>query len=101
MKVTKVTQANTKSIGALSRSSGGAPAWPGKTAGAVAQTEVADQTEISELSMYLAAAMNGSPAHVAKLDALGEAVSNSEYSVDAGAVGEDIIQHSILFSGAL
>jgi anti-sigma28 factor (negative regulator of flagellin synthesis) len=96
----KVTQTNTKSIGALSRSSGGPPALPGKPAGAAAQTQVADQTEISNLSTYLAAAMSGSPAHVAKLGSLGEAVSNSEYSVDAGAVSEDIIQHSILFSAA-
>jgi len=96
----KVTQTNTKSVGALSRSSDGTLAWAGKPAGTAAPAEVTDQTEISELSTYLAAAMSDSPAHVAKLGSLGEAVSKSEYSVDASAVSEDIIQHSILFSAA-
>jgi len=96
----KVSQTNTKSIAGLSRSSEGASAGPGKAAAAPAQAEAADQTEISRLSTYLAAAMSGSPAHAAKVSSLGQAVCNSEYQVDASAVSEDIIQHSMLFSGA-
>lgn len=97
MRSMKVPQINAKSVGGLSRSAGRARASPPIQTGAA---EVADQTEISELSTYLATAMSGSAAHVAKVSALGEAVSSRDYRVDAGAVSEDIIQHSILFSGA-
>lgn len=96
----KVTQTNNKSIAGLARSVDMAPTGQSKLAGTAGQADVTDQTEISNLSAYLAAAISGSPAHVAKVSALGEAVSSREYSVDAGAVSEDIIQHSILFSGA-
>src|SRR5271166_824731 len=94
----KVTQTNNKSIAGLARASGTALVRPGNlTAGSTA--EAGDQLQISNLSTYLAAAMSGSPAHVAKLSALSTAVASGQYKADAGVVSEGLIQHSLLFSG--
>ncbi len=93
----KVTRTNTNSIAGLGRET--APAQSGKQAEAAAQAKAPDQTQISNLGTYLASAMSGSAAHLAKLGALGAAVSNNQYSVDASVVSQDIIQHSMLFSG--
>jgi hypothetical protein len=56
--------------------------------------------QISSLSAYLTAAGSGSPGHVAKLNGLSVAVNNGGYKVNAGAVSEGIIQHSLLFGAA-
>jgi anti-sigma28 factor (negative regulator of flagellin synthesis) len=96
----KINPTNSQSIAGLGRSSAAAPAGPAKGTGSLAPTEPTDQTVISNLSKYLAAAMTGSPAHVEKLNALGAAVSAGNYHVDSDAVSEGIIQHSLLFSGA-
>lgn len=63
------------------------------------QGAVSDQVQLSSLSRYLAAALSGSPAHVAKTSELGAAVSSGRYRVDAHAVSGSIIQHSIEFGG--
>ena len=59
-----------------------------------------DQVQLSNLSSYLASALDGSPAHVAKVGELGAAVSSGQYHVNADAVSGSIIQHSIEFGGA-
>ncbi len=95
----KVTQTNDKSIAGLVHALGTVPARQGNSAASSAAAE-GDQSQISNLSTYLAAALSGSPAHVAKLSALGTAVAGGEYKVDAGVVSEGLIQHSLLFGGA-
>jgi anti-sigma28 factor (negative regulator of flagellin synthesis) len=96
----KVTQTNNKSIGGLARAWGTVPGRPGNSTAGAAAAETRDQLQISNLSTYLAASISGSPAHVAKLSALGTAVSTGQYKVNAGVVSEGLIQHSLLFGGA-
>jgi len=95
----KVSQTNNKSIAGLARALA-APVRPGSLAAGLTAPEASDQSQISNLSTYLAAAMSGSPAHVAKLVALGTAVASGQYKVDSGVVSERLIQHSLFFSGA-
>jgi flagellar biosynthesis anti-sigma factor FlgM len=59
-----------------------------------------DRAQLSNLSSYLAAALSGSAAHVAKLAKLAAAVSSGQYQVDPQAVSGSIIQHSIEFGGS-
>jgi flagellar biosynthesis anti-sigma factor FlgM len=59
-----------------------------------------DQVQLSNMSSYLAAALAGSPAQVAKVSELSAAVSSGQYQVDAFAVSGSIIQHSIEFGGS-
>ena len=63
----------------------------------VGSRAASDHVQLSSLSNYLASALSGSPAHVAKLTQLGAAVSGGQYQVDAHAVSGSIIQHSIEF----
>lgn len=59
-----------------------------------------DQVDLSNLSSYLASALSGSPAHVAKVEKLATNVSSGQYHVDSYAVSGSIIQHSIEFGGS-
>lgn len=59
-----------------------------------------DQVQLSSLSAYLASALGGSPAHVAKMSELSSAVSAGQYHVDSYAVSGSIIQHAIEFGSA-
>jgi anti-sigma28 factor (negative regulator of flagellin synthesis) len=59
-----------------------------------------DRAQLSNLSSYLASALDGSPAHAAKLSELGAAVSSGQYHVDIHAVSGSLIQHSIEFGGS-
>jgi anti-sigma28 factor (negative regulator of flagellin synthesis) len=56
--------------------------------------------QLSELSKFLASALEGSPAHVAKVSELATAVSDGRYRVDPQAISGSIIQHAIEFGGA-
>ena len=96
----KVTRTNNKSIAGLDRAFSAAPGRPGNLTAGSTQGGDGDQLQISNLSTYLAAAMSGSSAHVAKLSALGTAVSSGQYKADASDVSEGVIRHSLLFSGA-
>jgi anti-sigma28 factor (negative regulator of flagellin synthesis) len=96
----KVTQTNNKSIAGLTRAASAVPVGPGNRAASSAAVEASDHSQISNLSTYLAAATSGSPTLVAKLSALGTAVSSGQYKVDSSVLSEGIIQHSLLFSGA-
>ncbi|MGB6944008.1 MAG: flagellar biosynthesis anti-sigma factor FlgM [Bryobacteraceae bacterium] len=97
----KISGSNPKSTSGLGRSAAAGPAGPGTVPTQRAgQTQVSDRAQISSLGSYLASALNGSPAHVAKVNELGAAVSNGRYQVDAHAVSGSIIQHSIEFGGA-
>ncbi len=59
-----------------------------------------DRAQLSNLSSYLASALSGSLAHVAKLAKLAAAVSSGQYQVDSYAVSGSIIQHAIEFGGS-
>lgn len=97
----KVTKTNNESIAGLARTLNAAPPGrPDDLTASSAAAAVDDQLQISNLSTYLAAAMSGSPALVAKLSALGTAVASGQYKVDSLVVSEGLIQHSLLFSGA-
>jgi hypothetical protein len=63
------------------------------------QAEVVDQAQIINLNAIITAAMEGSPAHLAKLSLLGTAVTEGVYGVDASVVSAGIIDHTVLFSG--
>jgi anti-sigma28 factor (negative regulator of flagellin synthesis) len=96
----KINPTNSKSIAGLSRSSATSPSRLAGAAGAPSRSEPTDQTQISKLSTYLASAISGSSTHLARLSALGSAVSSGRYQVDSDVLGDDIVQHSLLFSGA-
>jgi len=55
---------------------------------------------VFSLRSFTASALNGSPAHVAKVSRLSAAVSAGQYQADAYAVSGSIIQHSIEFGAA-
>lgn len=59
-----------------------------------------DRAQLSNLSSYLASALSGSAAHVAKLAKLAAVVSSGQYQVDSSAVSASIIQHAIEFGGS-
>jgi flagellar biosynthesis anti-sigma factor FlgM len=59
-----------------------------------------DRVQLSSLSNYLASALSGSPAHVAKISELETAVSEGQYHVDAYTVSGNIIQHGIEFGAS-
>jgi flagellar biosynthesis anti-sigma factor FlgM len=97
----KISGVDSKTTAGLDRSTGvGAPGAGAASNQAAGQATASDQVQLSSLSKYLASALSGSPAHVAKVSELSAAVSNGQYQVDAQAVGGSIIQHSIEFGGA-
>jgi hypothetical protein len=91
--------ADAKSTSGLDGSAGVSSAGAGAKQPA-AQDAPNDRAQLSNLSSYLTSALTGSPAHVAKLSALGTAVSSQQYKVDAYLVSGSIIQHGIEFGGA-
>jgi anti-sigma28 factor (negative regulator of flagellin synthesis) len=96
----KISRSDSNSASGLGRSSGvgflGAAPAPKRPA----VQKASDQAQVSNLSRYLASALDGSPAHLSKMGELGAAVSNGRYRVDAYAVSGSIIQHGIEFGGA-
>ena len=60
----------------------------------------ADRVQLSSLSAHLAEALGSSVAHLNKLSSLAGAVLSGGYQVDAGAVSDSIIRHSLQFGGA-
>jgi hypothetical protein len=78
------------SSGASTASESGAPAGP---------SLAADHVQLSNLSANLTAALGDSTAHLNKLSAL-SAVALSGYQVEAGAVSDSIIRHSLQFGPA-
>jgi hypothetical protein len=63
------------------------------------QAEVVEQTQLINLNAMVTSAVEGSPAHLAKLSSLVKAISEGTYGVDAGILSAGIIDHTILFSG--
>jgi anti-sigma28 factor (negative regulator of flagellin synthesis) len=59
-----------------------------------------DRIQLSNLSANLTATLGDSAAHFTKLSSLGEAVLSGRYQVDAGAVSDSIIRHSLQVGGA-
>jgi flagellar biosynthesis anti-sigma factor FlgM len=62
---------------------------------AVRPDAISDSAQLSALGGILASALQGSPAHVAKVSELGAAVSSGRYRVDANAVSGSIIDYSL------
>jgi hypothetical protein len=95
----KISLPDSKSTPGPDGSAGVGPAGAGAKQ-QPAQAAPNDRAQLSNLSSYLASALAGSPAHVAKLSELGTAVSSEQYKVDAYVVSGSIIQHGIEFGGA-
>lgn len=97
----KISRPGPKPVSGLDRSVGISTAWEGSAdSQPLGQTGASDQAQLSSLSSYLASALGGSPAHVAKISELGAAVSSHWYQVDPYVVSGSIIQHSIEFGVA-
>jgi flagellar biosynthesis anti-sigma factor FlgM len=97
----KISRSDSQSTSALGRTPGAAST--GGSSGpksATAQNAISDQAQLSSLSAYLAAALDGSAAQVAKVNELTAAVSSGQYQVNANAVSESLIQHSLVFGGS-
>jgi anti-sigma28 factor (negative regulator of flagellin synthesis) len=77
-----------------------APSAASNQVGKTVSSTPTDWSQLSNLSNYLASALSGSAAHVAKLAKLAAAVSGGQYSVDSYAVSGSIIQHTIEFGGS-
>jgi flagellar biosynthesis anti-sigma factor FlgM len=96
----KINPPNSKAPSGSDRTAGiGAAAGGSASKQPVTTKAASDQVQLSNMSSYLAAALSGSPAQVAKVSELGAAVSSGQYQVDAFAVSGSIIQHSIEFGG--
>jgi anti-sigma28 factor (negative regulator of flagellin synthesis) len=98
----KLSGPGSNSPSGLDPSAGVSPAGQGTAAPKqpIAPNPQSDQVQLSSLSAYLASALQGSPAHVAKIIELSSAVSTGQYHVDSYAVSGSIIQHGIEFGGA-
>ena len=97
----KIPRSDTKSTPGLNHLAGISPARTGSASKQpTSQAAATDQVQLSSLSSYFASALDGSPAHVAKIGELQGAVSSEQYQVDASVVSGSIIQHSIEFGGA-
>jgi hypothetical protein len=95
----KIFSSDPNSTPPVDQPAGVAPA-PAGTKQSVIQNLASDRAQLSNLGTYLASALSGSPAHVAKLSELGAAVSSERYQVDAYVLSGSIIQHGIEFGGA-
>jgi flagellar biosynthesis anti-sigma factor FlgM len=98
----KISGPGSNSPSGLDPSAGVSPAGQGAAASKqpIAPNAQSDQVQLSSLSAYLASALQGSPAHVAKVSELSSAVSTGQYHVDSYAVSGSIIEHGIEFGGA-
>lgn len=88
-------------ISGLQRSSAAAPVnGNGGSSGAPGSSLEGDRVQLSNLSASLTLSSNGTGGDITKLSSLNEAVLSGGYQVDAGAVSESIIRHSLQFGGA-
>lgn len=95
-----ISRLGSKSTPNLQQPAGVSPAGSnGASQQPAPQNPASDQVQLTSMSRYLAAALNGSPAHVAKVSELSTAVSSGKYRVDANAVSGSLIQHAIEFGG--
>ncbi len=72
----------------------------GRSGSPAGQAWEADRVQLSNLSAHLSAALDHSAGQVKKVSLLAAAVLTGTYQVDAGAVSESIIRHSLQFGGA-
>ena len=97
----KISNSEGRPLSGLGRSSGPTQAGGGGRSPSVGgPTPGADRVQLSSLSAHLAQALGSSAAHLNKLSALAGAVLSGGYQVDAGAVSDSIIRHSLQFGGA-
>ncbi|MGA2882393.1 MAG: hypothetical protein ABSG13_25850 [Bryobacteraceae bacterium] len=96
----KISRPDSASTSQLARPAA-APAWEASASKQPVQPSAAsDRAQLSSVSSYLASALSGSPAQVAKVSELSAAVSGGRYQVEAYAVSGSIIRHTIDFGGA-
>jgi hypothetical protein len=93
----KISQTSPKATSGVNSPAGVGPPGAAASQLPVKPAPPPDQVQISSLASYLFAAVNGSPAHVAKLAELSADVSLGRYQPDTFAVSGSIIQHSIEF----
>ncbi len=97
----KINPPNSKALSGSDPTAGvGAAAGGSASKQLLPPKAASDQVQLSNMSSYLAAALMGSPAQVAKVSQLSAAVSSGQYQVDAFAVSGSIIQHSIELGGS-
>jgi hypothetical protein len=94
----KISLTSPKSTAGVNPALGVGPAGPASFSPASMQpSSPPDEILLSRLASYLFAAVNGSPAHVAKLSELNTDIALGKYQPDAFAVSGGIIQHTIEF----
>jgi flagellar biosynthesis anti-sigma factor FlgM len=93
----KISRPDPESTPGPGESSGVVPAGANAASRQSAPSAPSDRVQLSNLSGYLASALSGSPAHVAKINELNAAVSGGRYRVDANTLSGSIIQHTIEF----
>ena len=72
----------------------------GSSSGPAERPLATDRVQLSNLSASLTSALGASAAHLQKLSSLAGAVLNGGYQVDARAVSDSIIRHSLQFGSA-
>ena len=95
----KVSRSNSNPASPPSQPDAVHPALDALSKQASGVREPVDFAQLSGLGAYLAAALSGSPARMAKLVELARAVSARKYSVDSYSVSGSIIQHVIELGG--
>ncbi len=97
----KINSSESMPFSELARSGGAAPAGESKgTTGSSGPSLGGDRVQLSNLSASLTATLGDSAAHFTKLYSLGAAVLSGRYQVDAGAVSDSLIRHSLQVGGA-
>ncbi len=97
----KINSSEGMPVSELARSGGAASAGESKgTTGSSVPSLGGDRVQLSNLSASLTATLGDSAAHFTKLYSLGAAVLSGRYQVDAGAVSDSLIRHSLQVGGA-
>src|ERR1700693_2812352 len=97
----KINSSEGRPLTGLESSSAASPASDrGSGTGPAGPSLGGDRVQLSNLSANLTATLGDSAAHFTKLSSLGAAVLSGRYQVDAGAVSDSIIRHSLQLGGA-
>jgi|ERR1700733_9512769 len=97
----KISRPESESASGLGPSAGPGPAAERPASNQpVGGSAASDRAQLSSLSSYLISALNGSPAHLAKVSELAAAVSSGQYQVSASVISGSIIQHGIELGGS-
>ena len=96
----KINSSEGTPLAGLESSSAAAPASDRGSTGPAGPSLGGDRVQLSNLSANLTATLSDSAAHFTNLASLGAAVLSGRYQVDAGAVSDSIIRHSLQVGGA-